>query len=72
MRRKFNVNCSAAAAAMVFAAGLAGCGDGSAQYQAAVDSNYIQPSPDLMENGAGQPIDPRTGVVVPGATRPER
>lgn len=57
---------------MIFAAGLAGCGSGPAQYQAAVDSTYIQPSPDLLENGAGQPVDPRTGVVAPGATRPER
>ncbi|HYM03399.1 MAG TPA: hypothetical protein VET85_10665 [Stellaceae bacterium] len=72
MMMSFNRAHLAAAIAVTLPVLFAGCDGGPTQSVANYDSNYVQPSPDVRIDGAGAPVDPRTGVEITGATRPER
>lgn len=62
----------AAAMVTIIPALLAACGGGPSQYTAQSPSDYVQPSSDVLVNGAGQPVDSASGAIETGATRPER
>ncbi len=62
----------AAAMVAVIPALVTACAGGASQYTAQSTSDYIQPSSDVLVNGAGQPVDSASGAVETGATRPER
>jgi len=62
----------AAANAVTLPAFFAGSAGTPIQNVATYDSDYLQPSSDVLVNGAGTPVDPRTGVEATGATRPEQ